>query len=93
MSYYLGLTSYNEILRVVRMELKVGDIFKCPEGHEARIVWIREDKKIVAVRCPQEHLSKVVKAVGHTNPTLSYRNQLRTEKKIYVRNMVFLIEI
>jgi len=43
------------------MELKVGDIFECPEGHEAKIVWISEDKKVVAVRCPHEHFSKVVK--------------------------------
>ena len=75
------------------MELNVGDIFECTEGHEAKIVWISEDKKIVAVRCPQEHLSKVVKAVGHTEPALSYRNQPREERKIYVKNMVFLIKI
>jgi len=75
------------------MELKVGDSFKCPEDHEAIIVWISEDKKVVAVRCPQEHLSKVVKAAGHTEPIQSYRNQPREERKIYVKNMVFIINI
>ena len=75
------------------MELKVGDIFECTEGHKAKIVWISEDKKVVAVRCPQEHLSKVVKAAGHTEPIQSYRNQSRAERKIYVKNMVFLINI
>ena len=75
------------------MELNVGDIFECTEGHEAKIVWISEDKKIVAVRCPQEHLSKVVKAVGHIESAKSYRNQPREERKIYVKNMVFLIKI
>ena len=75
------------------MELKVGDIFECTEGHEAKIVWISEDKKVAAVRCPQEHLRKVVKAVGHREPGLSYRNQHREERKIYVKNMVFLINI
>jgi len=80
------------------MELKVGDIFECTEGHGAKIVWISEDKKVVAIRCPQGHLSKarvrkVVKVVGHTEPALSYRNQPREERKIYVKNMVFLIKI
>ena len=78
---------------MVRLELNVGDIFECTEGHEAKIVWISEDKKIVAVRCPQEHLRKVVKVVGHIEPILSYRNQPREERKIYVKNMVFLIKI
>lgn len=43
------------------MELKVGDEYKCPEGHSAKIVWIREDKKIIAVKCSSKHLNKVVK--------------------------------
>ena len=35
------------------MEMKVGDSFKCPEDHKGTIVWISEDRKVVAVRCPQ----------------------------------------
>jgi len=42
------------------MELKVGDTYECPEGHKAKIVWIREDGKVIGVRCPRQHLSKVV---------------------------------
>jgi hypothetical protein len=42
------------------MDLKVGDTHKCPEGHMARIVWINEDKTVIAVKCPREHLSKIV---------------------------------
>jgi len=75
------------------MELKVGGSFKCPEGHKAKIVWISEDKKVVAARCPREHLKKVVKVIGQTKPALSYRDQPREERKIYVKNMVFLIRI
>jgi len=75
------------------MELKVGDIYKCPEGHSAKIVWISEDKKVVAVKCPQEHLSKVVKVVSHSEFALTYRNHPREERKIYAKNMVFLTEI
>ena len=75
------------------MELKVGETFECPEGHNARIVWISEDKKVVAVKCPQEHLKKVVKVADHTKPDLSYRHRPRKERKIYVRNMVFLLRI
>jgi len=68
------------ILRVVRMELKVGEIFECPEGHKAKIVWISEDKKVVAVECPQEHLRKVVNV--DIEPALSYRNQPREKKNL-----------
>ena len=75
------------------MELKVGDIFECPEGHEATIVWISEDKKVVAVKCPRKHLRKVVKVADHTKPALSYRRHPRKERRIYVKNMVFLIKI
>jgi hypothetical protein len=75
----------------VRAELKVGDIFECPEGHKAKIVWISEDKKAVGVECPQQHLRKVVNA--DIDPALSYRNQPREKREIYVKNMVFLIKI
>jgi len=75
------------------VELKVGGIFECTEGHKAKIVWISEDKRVVAVKCPQEHLRKVVKAVGHIEPALSYRSQPREERKVYIKNMVFLIKI
>ena len=75
------------------MELKVGDSFKCPEGHEATIVWIREDKKVVAVRCPQKHFRKVRKVVDRKKTTLPYRYQPMTERQIYLKNMVFLVEI
>jgi len=75
------------------MKLKVGDSFKCPEGHEATIVWIREDKKVVAVRCPQKHFRKVRKVADRTKTTLPYRHQPMTERQIYLKNMVFLVEI
>jgi len=73
--------------------LKVGDGLKCPEGHKAAVVWISEDNKVVAVRCPQKHLRKVMKVVDYTKPVLSHRRRPRKERKVYVKNMVFLIEI
>jgi hypothetical protein len=76
---------------VLRMVLNVGDIFECPEGHEARIVWISEDKKMVAVKCSQKHLRKVVNV--NIEPALSNRNQPRERREIYVNDMVFLIKI
>jgi len=75
------------------MELKVGDTYECPEGHKAKIVWIREDGKVIGVRCPRQHLSKVVKVADHTKAALPYRQNPRKERKIYVENMVFLIKI
>ena len=71
------------------MELKVGNIFECPEGHKAKIMWISEDKKIVAVECPREHLRKVVKAVGHKEPALSYRNSLGRKEKFTLGTWFF----
>jgi len=95
MSYYLGLTDYNKELfwKQASMELKVGDIYKCPEGHRASIVWISENEKVIAVKCPQKHLNKVVKVADHTKPSLSYRNYPTVERNIYVKDMVFLIRI
>ena len=43
------------------MELKIGDIHECPEGHKAKIVWIKENKKVIGVKCPKKHLSKIEK--------------------------------
>jgi len=41
------------------MDMKIGDSYKCPEGHMAKIVWIHEDGKVIGVKCPKEHVSKV----------------------------------
>ena len=41
--------------------LKVGDVYRCPERHEAKIVWMSEDKKTIGVKCPQNHFTKMVK--------------------------------
>jgi hypothetical protein len=73
--------------------LNIGDTFKCPEGHKAKIVWISGDKKAVAVRCPQRHLKKVVKVSDYTRPDLRYSHHPSKEREIYVENMVFLIKI
>jgi hypothetical protein len=75
------------------MELNVGDTYNCPEGHKASIVWISEDKKLIAVKCPQRHLSKVVKVTDHESPALSSRRHRTKKKRVYTRNMVFLIRI
>jgi hypothetical protein len=75
------------------MELKVGDIHKCPEGHTAKIVWINEDKKVIGVKCPHRHFSKVKKVPDHNKPSKSIRRFHTKEKKVFIRNMVFLIRI
>jgi hypothetical protein len=74
------------------MEFKVGETHKCPEDHEAKIVWISEDKNVIAVKCPKRHFSKMKKVPDPREPTLSRRSRTK-EKKIFVRNMVFLIRI
>ena len=62
------------------MDLKVGDIYKCPEGHRASIVWISENEKVIAVKCSYEHFEKIEKVNNK-------------ERKIYIKDVVFLIEI
>jgi hypothetical protein len=37
------------------MDLKVGDVYECPEGHKASIVWISENESVIAVKCSYEH--------------------------------------
>jgi len=69
------------------MELIVGGNFKCPEGHTAKIVWLSEDKTVVAVTCPHEHLKSIVKV--NLKPGQSARD--REKREIYVKNMVFII--
>jgi len=73
--------------------LNVGDVYECPEGHKAKIVWISEDKKVIAVKCPQRHFSKIVKVVDHDKPALSSKRRRTKKKRVYVRNLVFLIRI
>jgi len=75
------------------MELKVGDVYKCPEGHKASIVWISENEKVIAVKCPYEHFDKIAKVPIKTRHKQPYRNYLTEERKIYAKDVVFLIEI
>jgi hypothetical protein len=74
------------------MELNVGDTYNCPEDHEAEIVWISKDNKVIAVRCPQRHFNKIVK-VANRNEHISSRRFHTKEKRVLVRNMVFLIRV
>ena len=75
------------------MGLKVGDIHKCPEDHEARIVWVSEDGKVIGVKCSHRHLSKVTKVTDRSKSPLASGHYPTKETKVYVRNMVFLFEI
>jgi hypothetical protein len=52
---------------------------KVPKSGTVFISVKNKDKKAIAVECPQKHLKKVV------NVNLSYRNQPREKKKIYVK--------
>jgi hypothetical protein len=76
-----------------RIALNVGDVYKCPENHEAKIVWISENRKLIGVKCSHKHFSKVTKVADHTKSRTSYGRYPSKEKKVFVRNMVFLISI
>ena len=75
------------------MELKVGDVYKCPEDYKAKIVWISEDKKTVGVQCSHEHFHKLKKVADYTKHVTKYRNNVTKEEKIYAKDMVFLIKM
>jgi len=75
------------------MDLKVGDVYECPEGHKASIVWISENEKVIAVKCPYEHFVKVEKVTIRTKSSSSYRNHSTEERKIFTKDMVFLFRI
>jgi len=75
------------------MDLKVGDVYECPDGHKASIVWISENGKTIAVKCPHEHFVKIEKVAIRTKSSMSYRNHATEERKIYTKDMVFLIRI
>ena len=75
------------------MDLKAGDVYECPEGHKASIVWISENENTIAVRCPYEHFVKVEKVAIRTKSSSSYRNHATEEREIFTKDMVFLIRI
>jgi hypothetical protein len=75
------------------VEFQVGDSYKCPEDHVAKIVWVSEDKETIAVRCPYEHFSKVVKVTDYDAPPISFMRYRTKEKEIFAKNMVFMMKI
>lgn len=73
------------------MELELGDSYKCPEGHKAKIVWISKNSKIIGVKCQHKHLNKILKVPDYTKSPLKFKRYPTKVKKDFVRNMVFLI--
>ena len=75
------------------MELRVRDTYNCPEDHEAKIVWISEDKKTIGIRCPQRHFSKVIKVADRSKSPIRLGQYPTKERKVFVRDMVFLVRL
>ncbi len=75
------------------MELNVGDTHNCPEDHEAKIVWISEDKKTIGVRCSQRHFSKAIRVADRSKSPLRLGRYPTKERKVFVRDMVFLMRL
>ena len=64
---------------------KIGDHARCPKcGGIARVVWVSQDGKLVAIKCMQYHsqLSSSTKAIP----------DFKTKKKS-VQGIVFLVEV
>jgi len=75
------------------VDLKVGDTYRCPEDHKAKIVWINKEKKVIAVKCKHKHLSKIVKVPDRNKSMLRPGRYPTRDKKIYAKNTVFLIKL
>jgi len=76
-----------------RVDLKVGDVYKCPEGHIAYIVWISENEKVIAVKCPRDHLVKIEKVPVQTKYNSRYTKHATEQREVYAKDIVFLIRI
>jgi hypothetical protein len=66
----------------------VSDHVKCPRcGGEARVVWVSQDEKTMAIRCKGYH------SHGENSPPPKTTSRyIPKPKKKYVKGMVFLIE-
>lgn len=73
--------------------MKVGDAYRCPEDHAARIVWISENRKLIGVKCAQKHFSKMMKVADLSKSRVSLGRYPSKEKKVFVRNLVFLMTV
>lgn len=53
-----------------KIEYKVGQHYRCPECRSlrAKIIWISEDGKTIAVKCPCSHFVKVARIGGQDTP-------------------------
>jgi len=69
----------------------VGDHVRCPQcGGKARVVWVSQDEKTVAIRCMGYH-SHGEKGPS-TKVSLSPSSYYKTKPKKESKGMVFLIE-
>jgi len=73
--------------------LKVGDAYRCPDNHWARIVWISENGKLIGVKCAQKHFSKMTRVADLTKSRVSPGRYPSRDKKVFVRNLVFLMSV
>ena len=66
----------------------VGDHVRCPQcGGKARVVWLSQDGKTVAIRCMGYH------SHGEKGPSTKVSSHYKTvPKKKAVKGMIFLIE-
>ena len=63
---------------------KVGDRVKCPKcGREARVVWVSQEGKTVAIKCKGYHSQM-------SPPPTRFNRRVKTKTK---KGMVFLIEV
>ncbi|MCW4053905.1 MAG: hypothetical protein NWE84_03160 [Candidatus Bathyarchaeota archaeon] len=66
----------------------MSDHVKCPQcGREARVVWVSQDEKTMAIRCKGNHSHS-----ENSPPPKTTSRYIPKPKKKYVKGMVFLVE-
>jgi DNA-directed RNA polymerase subunit RPC12/RpoP len=66
----------------------VGNHIKCPQcGGKARVVWVSQNEKTMAIRCTGYH------SHGEKSPSLKPTSRYKAQPKLKIRKgMIFLIE-
>jgi len=72
---------------------KVGDQSRCPQcGGKARVVWVSQNGKKVAIRCIRSHSHGEMRAHTKGGSYYNYSYETKAKKRKPVKGMIFLIE-
>lgn len=72
---------------------KVGDQSRCPQcGGEARVVWVSQNGKRVAIKCMRPHSHGEMRTHPKGGSRHNYSYETKAKKKKLVKGITFLVE-